>query len=39
MSKNIAIVKIEENYHTSVIGCEGKYVYIANNHQLPFMKN
>lgn len=39
MNKNIAIVKIEENYYTCMLGCEGKYLYIENTLGLPFIKN
>lgn len=39
MNKNIAIVKIEENYYTCMLGCEGKYVYVENTLALPFIKN
>jgi hypothetical protein len=39
MSKNIAVVRIEENYYTATLGCEGRYLYVENNSQLPFIKN
>ena len=39
MNKNIAIVRIEENYYTNMLGCEGKYLYIENTLRLPFIKN
>ena len=39
MNKNIAIVKIEENYYTCMLGCEGKYVYVENTLALAFIKN
>ena len=39
MNNNIAIVKIEENYNSNTLGSEGKYIYLANRHQLPFINN
>lgn len=39
MSCAFVIVRIDENYKSSCMGCEGKYIYFANNHQLPLHKN
>jgi hypothetical protein len=39
MNSSMAVVKIEENYDSNKIGCEGRYVYVANKNCLPFIKN